>query len=222
MRSEGGLQFETFKRLLLAMAQQRSVAHLLRLVTDHLAATNDVALVRHSGCSIPGRAARCAERPAAAPTAAGACSLSRARAAPSSTAPSGRTPTAPSAASRWVSARWDASPSPASLSRWWRSARKRTGSPTTNGCVGSGSSASPASPSSTAARSWACWRSSPASGWIRTPSPCCAWWPTTSPRRSSMPGPSRRSSGSRGRSRWRTPTSARRWTPPTRSGSSSA
>jgi len=63
-----GLQFETFKRLLLAMAQQRSVAHLLELVTDHLAATSDVALVRiwllspGAGCEICREVAHCSDR----------------------------------------------------------------------------------------------------------------------------------------------------------------
>jgi len=63
-----GLQFETFKRLLLAMAQQRSVAHLLELVTDHLAATSDVALVRiwllgpGGGCEICREASHCSDR----------------------------------------------------------------------------------------------------------------------------------------------------------------
>ena len=68
MKLEGGLQFDTFKRLLLAMAQQRSVAHLLELVTDHLAATQDVALVRiwllnpGAGCEICREAAHCTDR----------------------------------------------------------------------------------------------------------------------------------------------------------------
>jgi formate hydrogenlyase transcriptional activator len=67
MKLEGGLQFDTFKRLLLAMAQQRSVAHLLELVTDHLAATQDVALVRiwllgpGAGCEICREAAHCSD-----------------------------------------------------------------------------------------------------------------------------------------------------------------
>jgi transcriptional regulator with GAF, ATPase, and Fis domain len=67
MKLEGGLQFDTFKRLLLAMAQQRSVAHLLELVTDQLAATQDVALVRiwllgpGAGCEICREAAHCSD-----------------------------------------------------------------------------------------------------------------------------------------------------------------
>jgi formate hydrogenlyase transcriptional activator len=68
MKLEGGLQFDTFKRLLLAMAQQRSVAHLLELVTDQLAATQDVALVRiwllnpGAACEICREASHCTDR----------------------------------------------------------------------------------------------------------------------------------------------------------------
>jgi transcriptional regulator with GAF, ATPase, and Fis domain len=68
MKLEGGLQFETFKRLLLAMAQQRKVAHLLELVTDQLAATRDVALSRiwllspGAGCETCNQAPNCTDR----------------------------------------------------------------------------------------------------------------------------------------------------------------